>query len=313
MRSSTCPDFVSRRPSSPMRCTPLTIGIIALVDGSVSGQGRIDWDARGARSSGAFATDNMNLAAPFGPVEGLSTRLEFTDLLGLTSAPGQEARVRVVRTGIDVFDGIVRYQLRPDYHVAVESARWPLRRRHAVARADHARFQPALGQGADLPGRGARCGATSSRRSSSAISMRPAPMTGSSRCCSIRMAAASSAAISSRGRAGGTLSYIGELSDRDLGAYGVLAFDALKSLRYSRLEITLDGALCRRVPDPDRHGRPCPQRPGAAPGRGRDQRPGLRPGAEPALPAFPSISTSASRGRSAPWSRPAAPSRIQAT
>jgi hypothetical protein len=42
---------------------------------------------------------------------------------------------------------------------------------------------------------------------------------------------------------GGTLSYVGELTDRDLGAYGILAFNALKSLRYSRFDLTLDGAL----------------------------------------------------------------------
>jgi hypothetical protein len=42
---------------------------------------------------------------------------------------------------------------------------------------------------------------------------------------------------------GGTLSYVGELTDRDLGPYGILAFNALKSLRYDRFDVTLNGAL----------------------------------------------------------------------
>ena len=56
------------------------------------GQGRIEWDAGGSRSTGTFSTADMDLAAPFGPVEGLTTTIHFTDLLGLTSAPGQVAR-----------------------------------------------------------------------------------------------------------------------------------------------------------------------------------------------------------------------------
>jgi hypothetical protein len=42
---------------------------------------------------------------------------------------------------------------------------------------------------------------------------------------------------------GGTLSYVGELSDKDLGPYGILAFNALKSLRYSKFDLSLNGAL----------------------------------------------------------------------
>jgi translocation and assembly module TamB len=222
--------------------TPLTVGVVALVDGAVSGQGRIEWDARGTSSSGAFTTADMALAAPFGPVEGLATRIDFTDLLGLVSAPGQEARVRLIRTGIDVYDGIVRYQLRPDYHVAVESARWPLAGGTLTLRPtmldfsrestkyltfevdglDAARFIQLM-EFSNIAATGTYDGIV--------------PMQFTNR--GGRIVAGRLVAR----QPGGTLSYVGELSDRDLGPYGVLAFDALKSLRYSRLEISLDGAL----------------------------------------------------------------------
>jgi hypothetical protein len=44
-------------------------------------------------------------------------------------------------------------------------------------------------------------------------------------------------------RQGGTLAYVGEVSNADLGMFGKLAFDALKSLRYKCLTILMDGHI----------------------------------------------------------------------
>ncbi|HET9427183.1 MAG TPA: YdbH domain-containing protein [Allosphingosinicella sp.] len=226
----------------PEALTPLTIGVVALVDGTVSGQGRIAWDDRGTRSTGTFSTSGMNFAAPFGPVEGLTTTIEFTDLLGLASAPAQVARIDLVRAGIDVRDGIVRYQLRPDANVAVESGRWPFAGGELVLQPtlldfsrettkyltfqviglDAARFIQQM-EFANIAATGTFDGIipmqfdqSGGRIVGGRLSARPE---------------------------GGTLSYVGELSDRDLGPYGILAFNALKSLRYSKFDLTLDGAL----------------------------------------------------------------------
>ncbi|HEV2866406.1 MAG TPA: YdbH domain-containing protein, partial [Allosphingosinicella sp.] len=226
----------------PEALTPLTVGVVALVSGTLTGQGRIEWDSAGSRSTGTFATQNMNLAAPFGPVEGLATSVEFTDLLGLTSAPGQIARMGLVRAGIDVYDGDVRYQLRPNYHVAVESGRWPFAGGELllqptlldfsqpstkyltfqVVGLDAARFIQQM-EFSNIAATGTFDGIIPMQ-----FDQRGGRIVGG------RLAAR---------QPGGTLSYVGELSDRDLGAYGILAFNALKSLRYSRFDLTLDGAL----------------------------------------------------------------------
>ena len=59
-----------RRRCSRKNSRRLTEGVIALVVGTISGQGRIDWVGDKVSSTGDFSTDGMDLAAPFGPVDG---------------------------------------------------------------------------------------------------------------------------------------------------------------------------------------------------------------------------------------------------
>jgi len=113
------PDF------QPEELTRLTEGVVALVNGTVRGGGEINWTRSGVTSSGEFSTEGMDLAAPFGPVRGLTTTIRFTDLLGLKTAPGQVATIGSINPGILVENGTVRYQLLPGQLVKVERGEWP--------------------------------------------------------------------------------------------------------------------------------------------------------------------------------------------
>ncbi|WP_129791195.1 YdbH domain-containing protein [Sphingosinicella sp. CPCC 101087] len=226
----------------PDTLTPLTVGIVALVEGNVTGRGRIAWDEAGVRSTGTFSTAGMNLAAPFGPVEGLDTTVEFTDLLGLVSAPGQVAEVDIVRSGVDVYDGRLSYQLLPNYNVAIEAGHWPFAGGELHLEPTVLDFSQPATKYLTFRVVGLDAAAFVQQMEFSNIAATGTfdgviPMqfdTRGGRIVGGRMSARA---------AGGTLSYVGELTDRDLGAYGILAFNALKSLRYSRFDLTLDGAL----------------------------------------------------------------------
>jgi len=67
----------------------------------------------------------MALAAPFGPVTGLSTSMHFTDLLKLETAPHQVATVQEINPGIIVNNGVITYQILPNNLVKVERGEWP--------------------------------------------------------------------------------------------------------------------------------------------------------------------------------------------
>ena len=226
----------------PEELTRLTTGVVALVRGTVTGQGRIAWDPQGTTSTGTFSTADMDLAAPFGPVNGLTTTIEFTDLLNLVSAPAQTATVELVQTGIDVVDGTIRYQLLPGLRVKVESGRWPFAGGVLALEETVLDFSQESAKALTFRVIGMEAANFVQQMEFSNISATGTfdgviPMIfdqAGGRIVGGRLVARPP---------GGTLSYIGEVSEANLGAYGKLAFDALKSLRYDKFTMTLDGAL----------------------------------------------------------------------
>ncbi|WP_245832843.1 intermembrane phospholipid transport protein YdbH family protein [Sphingomonas mucosissima] len=226
----------------PEELTRLTYGVIADVRGTVRGRGDIAWTPDGVTSRGTFGTDNTDLAAAFGPVRGIKGEVHFADLLALESAPGQIATVAEINPGVPVTDGRIEYQLLRDLRIAVKGGRWPFgggtltlqptlldfsspQERHLTFRADGVEVRQFLQQFdfKNLDATGVFDG-------------------------ELPMIFDQSGGRIENGRlvvreGGGTLAYLGELTKEDLGTWGNIAFQALRSLRYRNLELVMNGPL----------------------------------------------------------------------
>ena len=226
----------------PNELTPVTFGVIADVKGEVSGKGRIDWTPAGVTSSGRFATSGTDLAAAFGPVTGIKGEIVFTDLLGLVSAPGQVATIATVNPGIAVENGTVRYQLVGDNRVRVEGGSWPFANGRLL-------LDPTL---LDFSGSRERRMTFHVEAVDAAAFLQQfdfdnlnatgtfdgvLPMvfddTGG-RIVDGRLSARAG---------GGNIAYVGTLTKENLGVWGDMAFQALKSMNYRKLDITMNGPL----------------------------------------------------------------------
>ncbi|PBN42454.1 YdbH domain-containing protein [Sphingobium sp. D43FB] len=260
----TVPDLAFGPDLQPEDVTPLALGVVANVKAKVNGQGRIDWTGADVTSTGTFRTDNASLAAAFGPVEGLSGELRFTDLINLVSAPGQEARIQSVNPGIEARDGIVRYRLEAGQKVRIEGGGWPFSGGELVLlpttmdfSADVDRYMTfrviGLDAGAFIQAmeldnvsatgtfdgimplifnaQGGRVagGVLVARQEGMAPLLMPEGVLPSIPCDPARQS--------------GVLSYVGPVSNEQLGVMGRIAFDALKNLQYKCLTILMDGAL----------------------------------------------------------------------
>ena len=227
----------------PAEITRLTEGVIALVNGTIRGQGRIAWHAGGKVSStGDFSTASLDLAAPFGPVTGMSGNVHFSDLLGLTTPPGQILTVKSINPGILVENGVIRFQLLPNQLVRIERGEWPFmggrlilhetvlnfsrptakRLTFEVVGLDAHTFVQSLGF-KELDAHGTFDGVlpmifdeSGGRIVGGRLDSKPG---------------------------GGELAYNGVVNKADLGTMGNIAFNALRDLRFQSMIIRLDGDL----------------------------------------------------------------------
>ncbi len=226
----------------PDNLTPVTEGVIALVDGTVRGRGRINWSGTKVTSTGDFATDGTDLAAAFGPVTGIRGSIHFTDLLGLESAPGQTITLATVNPGILVENGTLRLQLLPGQLVKIEQGDWPFMGGRLVLR------ETILNFGKPTP-----------KRLTFAVDGLDAHMLidtfGFKEISAdgifdgvLPMIFDDSGGRIVGGRLdnrapGGALRYNGVVNKANLGLFGGIAFNALRDLRFKTMIVRLDGDL----------------------------------------------------------------------
>jgi hypothetical protein len=230
----------------PDRLSMLAQGVVANVFGTVTGKGRIDWDAAGVTSSGDFTTSDLDFAAAFGPVEGVSGTIHFTDLLGLVTAPEQVLTIRSFNPGIPVDEGHLTYEIRPGYEMVVHGGVWPF-----------------LGGSLILEPTSTRLAEEGTRH----FTLRLLAIDAAQFVQRMELAN-----ISATGRfdgrvplvfdenggrlvdgylvsrpPGGNLSYVGALTYEEMNPIAEFAFDALRSLDFTRMEVALNGSLTGEI------------------------------------------------------------------
>lgn len=222
--------------------SPLLLGIVSDLRGSLHGTGRIDWNERGVTSTGRFSSDGLDFAAAFGPVKGLSGDVVFTDLLGFVTAPDQQLRIASVNPGIEVNDGVVGFQMEPGYLLRINGAKWPFMSGTLTLDPATMRIGASETRHYKLNVRGLDAATfvqhlELTNINASGVFDGEVPIVFDEQGGRIV-----DGYLASRDP-GGNVSYLGALTYKDLSAMGNFAFGALKSVDYKHMEIGLNGSI----------------------------------------------------------------------
>lgn len=226
----------------PVHLTNLVLGVAADFVGTVTGAGHFRWSGDGnVTSEGDFATDAMDLAAIFGPVTGASGSIHFNDLLNLTTPPGQQLRMASVNPGIEVEDGVLFYQLLPGNRIQIESGRWPFAGGELRLRPTTLDFDAAAARFLTFDVQGVDAGIFLSRYQFDNINA--TGVFDGTLPTKFDVDGGRVEGGELRARSGGTLAYVGELTNYDLGFFGNYAFRSLRALAYDNLIIRMNGRI----------------------------------------------------------------------
>ncbi|MBU7580630.1 MAG: YdbH domain-containing protein [Porphyrobacter sp.] len=239
----TVPGILFDKALQPENLSYLAKGVIAFADGTVSGEGRVDWRGDKVTSSGTFGTDGFDFAAAFGPVRGLKGQVVFTDLIGLTTAPDQKLTIAAINPGVEVLAGTVQFELKEGTLLTLEDARFPFMGGQLLMRPLAMDFSKPEERryvfeivGLDAAKFVAQMELTNLSATGIFDGTVPIVFDTNGR------GRIDGGVLTAR-EGGGNIAYIGELTYEDLGTMGNYAFSALRSLDYRQMRVGLGGLL----------------------------------------------------------------------
>lgn len=116
----------TRRGLQPDQLFPALKGIVAEMEGALDATVALRWGGGAPFAARAtVATARLDFATGLGPVERVSGAVEISDLLALTSPPGQTLTIGRFNPGVPIEAGLFQFSLPGGPRVQIEDARWP--------------------------------------------------------------------------------------------------------------------------------------------------------------------------------------------